>query len=372
MSSTQQKDLQGQANVRPDNENPASDWGLTSAISLEMIQADAQALARQLDDSDGRVGVLKHKTAQEWIEEAKKRPKPKMLFDEFWCEGELCILYADTNVGKSIMAVQIGNSISKGECIAGFSLTAEKQKILYFDFELSDKQFENRYSVDFENHYVFDDNFVRVEIDVDVEDIMNKNFEDSLSDSIELLIVETQSKVLIIDNLTYLKTETERAGTALPLMHHLRALKNKYKLSILALAHTPKRNDAVAISRNDLQGSKSLMNLIDSSFSIGQSKQDKALRYLKQMKIRQKEFVFGETNVAVFKVNKVNSFLQFELLGFDKEFEHLKSPKDKERENKIAEVIELKKQGFNNVQIAEKTGLSEGGVRKYLKKQSNS
>ena len=36
-----------------------------------------------------------------------------MLFGEFWHQGELCILFADTNAGKSVLAVQIGESIAR-------------------------------------------------------------------------------------------------------------------------------------------------------------------------------------------------------------------------------------------------------------------
>src|SRR5690606_25243133 len=115
---------------------------------------------------------------------------------------------------------------------------AEQQPILYFDFELSDKQFENRYSVNFEQHYSFDSNFLRVEINPDSEIPDNESFENFLNHSLERSITETGSKILIIDNLTYLKNETEKAKDALPLMKHLKALKSKYGLSILALAHT--------------------------------------------------------------------------------------------------------------------------------------
>jgi len=49
--------------------------------------------------------------------------------------------------------------------------------------------------------------------------------------------METGAKILIIDNLTYLKNETEKAKDALPLMKHLKALKSKYRLSILAIMY---------------------------------------------------------------------------------------------------------------------------------------
>lgn len=69
-----------------------------------------------------------------------------MLFGEFLFEGEIFILFADTNLGKSILAVQIANSISTGISTCGLNLKCSPTPIIYFDFELSDKQFENKYS----------------------------------------------------------------------------------------------------------------------------------------------------------------------------------------------------------------------------------
>lgn len=94
------------------------------------------------------------------MDEAKGKPIPKMLFSVFWYEGELCILFSDTC--KSILAIQIGNSISKWEHCPGFKLKALKKNVLYFDFELSDKHFEHRYSINSDQHYVFGENFTRI------------------------------------------------------------------------------------------------------------------------------------------------------------------------------------------------------------------
>src|SRR4051794_1863916 len=254
-----------------------------------------------------------------------------MLFGEFWYEGEVCILFADTNLGKFILAVQIGNSISKGEQIRGFPLETSKQPVLYFDFELTDKQFENRYSVSFEQHYQFNSNLIRVEINPDAVIPENQTYEDYLNSSLERSIIETGAEVLIIDNLTYLKNETEKAKDALPLMKHLKALKNKYGLSILALAHTPKRDLSKPITRNDLQGSKMLINFCDSSFSIGESSNDKNTRYLKQIKARNTEIIYDTENVCICHIEKPYNFLQFEFLDFGTEREHLKQISESEK-----------------------------------------
>ena len=211
-------------------------------MDVEDIKNEAEQLIVHGNEAQENKGLFKVKTASRWLDQAKSRPTPKMLFSQFWYEGELCILFADTNLGKSILAVQIGNSISKGVSILDFILEALKQPVLYCDFELSDKQFEIRYSNNSEKPYNFDHNFFRVEINPDAEIPENQTFESYLQLSLERSIIETGAKVLIIDNITYLKSETEKAKDALPLMKDLKALKNKYRLSIMALAHTPKRS----------------------------------------------------------------------------------------------------------------------------------
>jgi archaellum biogenesis ATPase FlaH len=336
-------------------------------IGVEEIKNEAEQLLRQGNEAKESKGLFTVKTASRWIEQAKTRPIPQMLFGEFWFEGELCILFADTNLGKSILAVQIGNSISRGEHIRGFKLETPKQSILYFDFELSDKQFENRYSINFEQHYNFDNNFLRVEINPDANIPEDQTFENYLNHSLERSITETGAKVLIIDNLTYLKNETEKAKDALPLMKHLKALKNKYGLSILALAHTPKRDLSKPITRNDLQGSKMLINFCDSSFSIGESHSDKNLRYLKQIKQRNTEQIYDAENVCVCQIDKPGNFLLFEFVNFGKEWEHLKQHTEKDKENLNEKVNELKQQGRSLREIGAELGISHMKVSRILK-----
>jgi archaellum biogenesis ATPase FlaH len=346
--------------------NPAFDFDKFS-IGVDDIQTEAEQLLKQGNEAKESKGLFTVKTASRWIEQAKTRPIPQMLFGEFWFEGELCILFADTNLGKSILAVQIGNSISRGEQIRGFKLETPKQPILYFDFELSDKQFENRYSIKFEQHYNFDNNFIRVEINPDAFAPDNISNEDYLNHSLERSITETGAKVLIIDNLTYLKNETEKAKDALPLMKHLKALKNKYGLSILALAHTPKRDLSKPITRNDLQGSKMLINFCDSSFSIGESHSDKNLRYLKQIKQRNTEQIYDAENVCVCQIDKPLNFLLFEFVNFGKEWEHLKQHTEKDKENLNEKVSELKQQGRSLREIGAELGISHMKVSRILK-----
>ncbi len=309
----------------------------------EDILNETERLVQQCHKAEENIGLLTVKPANQWIKEASTCPIPKMLLGEFWFEGELCFLFADTNTGKSIAGVQIGDAISRGEHIPGFPMEAEIQAVLYSDFELSKKQFEGRYSLNYEQPYRFSENFHRAEISPDAEIPEGyKGFEDYLIFSIEETIIQTGTRVLIIDNLTYLNAENERAKDALPLMKKLKTLKSKYGLSILALAHTPKRDLSKPITRNDLAGSKMLINFCDSAFTIGESSQDKNLRYLKQIKVRQTEFRYDSENVMVCIIEKPFNFLQFRFLNFGTEQEHLKAiseGKKWELENSIKDLL---------------------------------
>ncbi|WP_456424762.1 AAA family ATPase [Lutibacter sp.] len=309
------------------------------------------------------------KPVNDWIDEAKKRPIPKMLFGEFWHEGELCILFADTNQGKSILAVQIANSISSGYSTCSLQLEAKQQSVIYIDFELSDKQFECRYSDDYSNHFHFNNNFYRAEIKPNSKIPKEFNsFEDYLCESIERIIIKHNSKVLIIDNISYLKNGTEKASEATTLMIFLNDLKRKYNVSILVLAHTPKRDYSKPISKNDLSGSKSLMNFCDSSFAIGQSFNTTGIKYLKQIKQRVVEEKYGIENVISYSLKKDINFLKFEFIGFENELNHIKQIEYNSLSSRNAKIVSLKSEGNSNVAIADQFNISEGTVRNILKK----
>lgn len=176
------------------------------AIGAELQKADQ--LAAEMSE---RIGIFTVKTANRTIREAALRPNPDALWLTLWYEGEVCCLFSDSNLGKSIYAVQIATSIAK------------KQKVLYFDFELSDKQFQLRYSDEANNLNQFPDNLYRVEINRDSLDAVN--FEEAVIGNIEQTAIKLGAKVLIIDNLTYLCVASEKGDAAGTLMLRLMALK---------------------------------------------------------------------------------------------------------------------------------------------------
>jgi RecA-family ATPase len=332
------------------------------------FQQPLQTVSTPDTDFDQPEELFNVNTANHWLEQASARPVPKMLFGKFWFEGELCILFADSNLGKSILAVQIGNSINTSVPMQPFAVESKPQPILYCDFELTDKQFESRYSDNYQDHHYFREDFYRAELNPDSEVPKGfANFDEYLIASLERIIVQTGVKVIIVDNLTYLRNETEQAKNALSLMKHLKALKNRYGLSMLALAHTPKRDLSQQITGNDLQGSKMLMNFCDSAFTIGQSSTDAELRYLKQIKQRNTEQVYGYSNICLCKVDKPLNFLQFEFVDYGNEIDHLRKMSAKLNEGQIEQATKLKLEGKTLRDIAGIMNISYQKVDRLIK-----
>lgn len=332
--------------------------GKAEKITQAGLVAEIDRLKNEAEKAKERKGMLIVKPFDQWISEAKERPIPQMLFDEFWFENELCFLFADTGAGKTILAVQIADAIANGNGMTILRIEAKKQIVLYLDFELSDKQIEGRYSDNYTNHYRFNGNLYRSEIAPDMELPEGLTFEEYLYNSLEISLKETGAKIIIVDNVTYLKDEMERAKNALPLMKLLKALKKKYDLSILCLAHTPKRDLAKPLTRNDLAGSKTLMNFCDSAFAIGESAKDSYIRYIKQIKVRQKPFKYDADNVCTCQIIQPDNFLKFDFTGFGLENDHLKVINEKDRQAMREKVLELQSKGMSFRDIGKELNIS--------------
>lgn len=312
------------------------------------------------------VGLFTVKNANQAIRDAKNKPVPRCLFGQLWFEGENSILFSDTNTGKTIVAMQIADTISSGKrATVGLAMDAPAQKVAYLDCELSDVQFRKRYSDSNGEDYQFSDNLLRVEINPDAEYPKGYSFEDFLKMSLENLVIEHGVKIIIIDNITFLGNDLEKSNEALSLMKWLKEFRDRHGLSILILAHTPKRDQSKPYTLNDLAGSRKQSVAADSIFAIGVSAKDPKIRYIKELKQRDEEFKYTADNVIVCEIEKPSNFLQFRFLGFGCERDHLiESPKDA----LIKRAKELKAEGKTQRDIAAELGVCPATVNNYLKK----
>ena len=358
----------------------------------------------------GQPEMLYVRPVQEFITSGAKAGPMKQLFGPFWLLEEVAVLFAPTGLGKSVLAVQIAESLARGVPIAPFDspkpgCEVPPQRVLYLDFELTRLQFTQRYTttsgdgLTCEDPYQFSLDLNRAELYWDGRLIDGyEDFTDMIFAEIDRRINEHDAEVLIVDNITFLsRSSTANASIAFRLMNRLQALKKERFMSILAVAHTPKRASHLPLTENDLQGSVDLAKVADSMFAIGRGSSDgvnrgPALRYLKQLKARTGLIEHGEDNVAVYTLQKFDlagrskagegavrakNFLGFDFIGFDREAKHLaprpgraaarKSKRSKIDRHQVAYAKQLAGQGLSAAAIAERLGVARATAHRYIK-----
>ena len=322
-----------------------------------MEQDPIQAISNEIESAAAadNIGMFTIKTANRTVADASRRPNPSPLYQELWYEGEVCCLFSDSNLGKSIFAVQMAEHI------------AWRQNVLLVDCELSDKQFQLRYSdADTGILHQFPAGLYRAEINplsLDVAD-----YEEKILSHIEQAMLRLHCKVAIIDNLTYLCNSSDKGVDAGIFMMKLMNLKKRYGWSLLVIAHTPKRSLNSPITQNDLAGSKKLYNFFDSVFAIGKSAKDASLRYIKQLKVRAGEFRYDSDNVMLYEIVHTGGYVHFEFRDFAREYAHLRENPEEDKEVLLENIRELHQQGKSVREIAEELDLSKSRVGRIVVK----
>ena len=307
---------------------------MSSLLSIEKIKShslDMVNIEKAVEDVLN-YGMLSVRSVNKTLQDASSRPNPRDLYWGLWHEGETGCLFADSGTGKSILAVQMGMEI------------AETDKVLYIDCELSDKQFQLRYTSEEGELAEFPDNFFRCEINPDA--IYEGDFESTILASIEECAIGIGATVIIVDNLTYLCNDSEKGDKAGAFMRNLLRLKKKYGWSLLVIAHTPKRDLWRPLTANNLAGSKKLYNLFDCIFALGRSATESQIRYLKQFKVRVCEERHGADNVIVFELKKDGAMIRLEHVGFGKESDYLAEiPSDGTRQTNGDKIVAVMMEG---------------------------
>lgn len=337
---------------------------VTGTDHVVLIGRDGRPeLSQFVDDSLMRFdAAVTAQAANMWVDGAMRRPDPKPLWGTLWFEDEVACLFADTNMGKSILAVQIADDIAR-----------EGRRVLYFDFELSDKQFQVRYTAPDGAVHRFADTFIRAEFDqCELSDDL-----DRMMRAIGTAAARHNCRVVIIDNITWICNRSESGDVAAELMTMLVGLKRRMGLSILCLAHTPKRSVTSALTQNSLAGSKRIANFMDSIFAIGTDRTNQpGGRYIKQIKVRNAPMEYGEDNVLTAELRRApDGMLRFDITGNGHENDLLtaapsRTAADAGREAERLRVLELLGQGMTQREVARELGISSRKVSTIYREAS--
>lgn len=273
-----------------------------------------------------------------FLKSAKMSDDIKMMFGNYIHSNELCILFGKTGVGKSVLAYTIADGLSRGQSILEQPNECEPQRVLYYDFEMEKPHIKKRFF-----GYEPNENFLRPDISK-IMQITDGRFDFRV---IEEHIIATSPNVIIIDNISAVSLKSlQDQDSALLLMKDAKLIKDKYNLTIIMLAHTPKLRENRPIDKYDVSGSGHLLNFVDSMVAIGKSEQDVNLRYIKSVKNRNS----CETDeVLVCEIDN-NDWLHFGFVGMEKEANHLQQDPDR-AEKKKQSLIDIARTIIGNKSI---------------------
>lgn len=336
----------------------ADDFHRRRSATQASMGVDSRSAVSEQSSADSRgskkIGALLLRTANDVIEEGRKKEDPKALYSCFWNEGEIACLFADSNVGKSILSVQIADEITRNL----------NRKVHYYDFELSEKQFQLRYTDETTGESHRFSNLLKI-AHVS-ESMISENFENQIIDTIENGAVGDDCSIIIIDNISALNNHLETGEAAGQLMLRLMDLKHRLNLSVLVIAHTPKRDMTQPITQNDLAGSKRLFNFFDSVFSMGKSAVDSGIRYIKQIKSRNGRIIYDTQSVLIGELEKEAAMPKFVASGTVNEYSLLKVADTTSQSVRQDRVAALSGKGKSCREISEELGISKSAVSRIL------
>ncbi|MBS1768260.1 MAG: AAA family ATPase [Acidobacteria bacterium] len=188
--------------------------------------------------------------------------KREMLFDEFWTKGELAILFGEAGIGKSLLAMQLADALTRGRPIVEYLKMPETPlRVLYVDLVLNDAQFCRRYKREAGDGeiraYEFSENLIydRPPEGADVAEWIRNAVDANPLD------------IVIVDDLSVVSDTDDGTRERLRLLLELRKLSRVHGLSVLVLADSIPSGYELT-TEAALRRGRVLCNYADSVFTI--------------------------------------------------------------------------------------------------------
>lgn len=287
---------------------------------------------------------------------------PKMLFGDLWFEGEVAVMYGESSVGKSILAVQIADAIARGGSIGPMENTSSAQTVVYLDLARTGEQFARRYSSE------PDEKGMRTVHEFPAE-LLRPNLKHNVHLPVAKLaglVKQTGAKVLIIDNLAFMQKYSLPRETAV-VMRELRKIRDRFGLSILLLMNGPRAVRYRGIVAADIPCSTVVTSFADNVFAIGRSGSRSNERYIKHLKPGFEDLSYGEAHVPTFEIGVVNgNFPAFTHKGYTSEPAIRANDNDEWEWNLVRKIKELSDSGMSIRAIAQHMEMPRSTVHRRL------
>lgn len=306
-----------------------------------------------------RLGAFDVKPLNGWMDQAETMPEAVYLYHRVFVKGEVTALFAPTNAGKTIYSYQMADAVAH-----------EGYRVLYIDCEMTLQSLRSRYFSEDGARHIFSENLIRAELCAEL--LTSDNPQEVIFRSIEKAAKEGFD-IIFVDNISFLCADMEKGQTAGQLMAKICGLRKEYEVTILIVAHTPKRKGDEPLTSYSMFGSSMLAAFFDAIVAIGISVTHPDIRYVKTCKFRSGPYPYPADGVALYCIEQRGGFTQFVFQGIGDEADHLKprfgegfdsSTSDQQPNlEEIGEVL-LLRETLSVRAVAEKMNLSPSAVQR--------
>ena len=250
----------------------------------------------------------------------KLLPK-EMIVDEIIGKHKIIALSADTNVGKSIWAHQLGIAVAVGKSdIFGYPISGSK-RVLFLNFEMDEHELIERQQLLInalpKQYHELLDNF-----QINTFEGKRTLFQDNW-DRIEKTIRDNDAFDLIIVDNMYACTgiDDEKNADLKPMLAKIISISDIHDSSLLIVTHHKKHQAEYILSTDLIRGGSTFANAVDVIIQLAESLREPGLRLMKITKNRGKSLHKGKSFGM-----KLSDELWFEMLEELQESYHLTAP----------------------------------------------
>ena len=248
-------------------------------------------------------------------------PPKEMIIQEIIGKHKIIALSADTNVGKSIWAHQLGIAVAVGKPeIFGYPISGSK-RVLFLNFEMDEHELIERQQLLInalpKQYHELLDNF-----HINTFEGKRTLFQDNW-DAIEQTIRDNDAfDLIIIDNM-YACTgiDDEKNADLKPMLAKIISISDIHDSSLLIITHHKKQQQKYILSTDLIRGGSTFANAVDVIIQLAESLREPGLRLMKITKNRGKSLHKGKSFGM-----KLTDELWFEMLKEVKESYHLTAP----------------------------------------------
>jgi len=295
----------------------------------------------QAEETAGEIAPLR--TAHDRIISGIKAGRPQMVFDEFWREGELALMFGEAGTGKSLLAMQLADTLAAGGDIPWFRMDCPAGKTLYVDLSMSDRQFASRHSYRGKRG---EDRAWQVSKRLYCD---RPGDESELIEWLERQIGAEKLKYVVIDDLSSIMRTCDGTRETVAVMRGLRRICGRFGVSILVVMQSEAPKVNAGVSERDLGRQRSLCRLADSVFGIGHHRTRAGYVYLAQTRSHSSRPIWTVHNSIPAKVTEYRGTA---VLHFEMDIS--------EEERKLVKAVcELRRQGLSFREIAIKVNVSK-------------